>query len=526
MAVNKQNIQIKYYLNLALRYRWLIIIPFVISMAIGLFVVFTSPKMYSAQTLILVEPQRVPTNYVRSIVSSDIESRISNISQQIMSRTNIEKIINEYGLLSEEQFNDMYSEDKLQMIRKRILVKVTRARGADAFSVSFNGKDPHKVMNVANALASYFINENLKVREAQAVGTSDFLENEKTIMLGRLEQVEKALREYQTKHMGELPEQLNSNLNILGRLQEQLNKREERLSDAKYRLALLKKQSTIIPTNDGEVPVTAMPSDATDLAQLKSEYAMLKAKYTDRHPDVVKTKNLIKEMEANLRAATSQSVGEKEGPDSQNAEAGYLQSRPYQDIELEISTLKKDISELSKEIKYYQARVEATPKREQELMSLTRDYNNILSSYNSLLNRKLEAEIAVNMEKKQKGEQFRIIDPAKLPEKPISPNVAKLFAIFFIVGLGSGCAIIFIIDFMDLSFKSKEDLEAVAGTDVLITIPVLQQPKMRKWRVLGSMAYGLTIAVSAGLFLIFSFITIEGIDRSTELAFKIIGTMR
>ena len=157
-------------------------------MIIGIYLAFTLPKIYSSQTLILVEPQRVPASYVQSIVSTNIESRINTISQQIMSRTNIEKIINEYKLLDDPKYEKMYQEDKLEMIRKQITVSVTRAGGADAFTVSFQGKDPQKVMNVANALASYFIDENLKVREAQAIGTSDFLENEKAGMLKRLEE--------------------------------------------------------------------------------------------------------------------------------------------------------------------------------------------------------------------------------------------------------------------------------------------------------------------------------------------------
>ena len=523
MAAGNQNIQIDHYINLALKHRWFIIIPFCISMVIGIYMAFTLPKVYSSQTLILVEPQRVPTNYVQSIVSTDIESRISTISQQIMSRTNIEKIINEYKLFDDPKYDNMYQEDKLEIVRKQITVSVTRARGADAFSVAFQGKDPQKVMNVANALASYFIDENLKVREAQAIGTSDFLENEKNTMLKRLEEVEKSLQTYRTTHMGELPEQLASNLSILNRLQEQLNQRGERLSNAQYRLALLRNQNISTSSTSGVTGPGA--GETSDLEQLRNQLQILQAKYTDRHPDVVKTKKLIADIENSLKHQGAQDNGTSD-EDASSEQYSYRYSREYQELDLEIKNLTKEISDIEKEIKIYQARIEITPKREQELMSLTRDYNNILESYNSILNRKLEAEIAVNMEKKQKGEQFRIIDPAKMPEKPISPNMKKLFLLFLAAGLGSGGGIIFLIDFMDTKFKSKDEVETFTGLPVLATVPVVIQPKMKKIRAISNAFCTVSVIFSFGLFAIFGIITIKGIDQSIELAGKIISIVR
>ena len=520
MASANQNIQIEHYISLALKHRWFIIIPFCISMLVGICMAFTLPKIYSSQTLILVEPQRVPTNYVQSIVSTDIESRISTISQQIMSRTNIEKIINEYNLFDDPKYDNMYSEDKLEVVRKQITVSVTRARGADAFSVAFQGKDPQKVMNVANALASYFIDENLKVREAQAIGTSDFLENERNAMLKRLEEVEKALQDYRTQHMGELPEQLESNLSILGRLQEQLNQREERLSNAQYRLTLLRDQNVSTSTSGG---ATAGPGETSDLEQLRNQLKILQAKYTDKHPDVVKTKKLIADIENDLKNQVGQHSNDPNADAQQNF---YRHSREYQELDLEIKNLTSEIKDLEREIKLYQQRVEVTPKREQELMSLTRDYNNILETYNSILNRKLEAEIAVNMEKKQKGEQFRIIDPAKLPEKPVSPNMKKLFLLFLAAGLGSGGGIIFLMDFMDTKFKSKDEVESFTELPVLATVPVVSQPKTKRLKAIGNAFCLVSVLFSIGLFGVFGIITVKGIDQSIELAGKIINIVR
>ncbi|MBW1821780.1 MAG: protein GumC, partial [Deltaproteobacteria bacterium] len=200
-------------IEIILRQRWYIIIPFCLSMMIGIYYALTLPKVYSATTLILLQPQRVPTNYVQSIVSVDLDSRINTLSQQILSRTNLEKIINEFKLYSGPNSGNMFMEDKIGSMRKRIIVDVTRnRRNTNAFSISFKGKDPEKTMRVTNALANYFIDENLKNREAQAIGTSDFLDDELSTMRKRLEEVEQALKNYREAYMGGLPEQLESNL--------------------------------------------------------------------------------------------------------------------------------------------------------------------------------------------------------------------------------------------------------------------------------------------------------------------------
>ena len=190
-------------IGIVLRRRWFIIIPFCLSMIAGIYLSVTLPKEYQAETLILIEPQRVPQNYVQPIVSSDLDTRISTISQQIMSRTNLEKIIERFKLFSAPKYEKMYMEDKVESIRKRVSVEVTRVRNdAEAFNISFIWADREKVMNIANTLATYFIDQNLKVREAQAVGTSNFLDDELNTMKIRLMGVEENLKKYRETYMG------------------------------------------------------------------------------------------------------------------------------------------------------------------------------------------------------------------------------------------------------------------------------------------------------------------------------------
>ena len=184
------------------RRRWYLLLPFCLSLIVGIVLVVVLPKIYTASTMILVQPQKVPDEYVRSIVSTDIDSRINTISQQILSRSNIERIIKEFNLFSAPDQRSMFMEDKVELMRKWIsvdLIREDRRGPADAFSISFKGRDPNLVTKVTNALATYFIDENIRVREEQASGTSDFLDDELGDTRLKLEKQEEALKEYRAR---------------------------------------------------------------------------------------------------------------------------------------------------------------------------------------------------------------------------------------------------------------------------------------------------------------------------------------
>ena len=201
----------EYIIKTIVQRRWFLIIPLMVALVVGSILAIKLPKVYEAETLILIEPQRVPTNYVQAVVSTEeVADRISTLSQQILSRTNLEKIINEFGLYAGPGSENMFLEDKVNALKKNINIEVTRnRRETNAFSITYRGGNPEKVMNITNTLATFFIDENLKARESQAIGTSDFLETELESMRRKLEQKEKTLEAFRTSNMGELPEQLN-----------------------------------------------------------------------------------------------------------------------------------------------------------------------------------------------------------------------------------------------------------------------------------------------------------------------------
>jgi polysaccharide chain length determinant protein (PEP-CTERM system associated) len=462
---------VKKYLDIAKRRKYWVIIPFLATILGGLAYVLTVPKVFEAKTLILVQEQSVPKDIVRPIVAEDIDERLRTISQQVTSRTNLEKIVRDYQL-SKGEGSALGMDELVESMRRKITIDVSKGGGArgsiSAFTIAYRGKDPKKVMEVANALASNFISQNLEIRESQVLGTSSFLSGELESARINLAAKEEQLKEYRERYMGGLPDQLNANLAMLQRLQSQLEQLNRNLGDAENRRLLV--QQTMDEVRKGRQKVvspSAQGSETSDLPTLKNELAALEAKYTSNHPDVIRLKKTIETLEASEA---------KQGADSSTKATGLSKTeqalvQQVRDIELDMANTKAEMKRVQGEMAVYQKRVEDTPKREQELFSLNRDYGNLKELYDSLLKRKLEADIAVSMEKKQKGEQFRVIDPAKVPTHPVQPDVRRILLMVLVAGLGLGGALAYFVEMMDSSLRNADDLEKELKVPILVSIP-------------------------------------------------------
>ena len=528
----KQQIDPRYYLSLLSRRRWYFIVPFCLLIIVGCLLAVKLPKIYQATTLILIQPQSVPKEYVRPVVSEGAESRISNISQQIMSRSNLENIINQFNLYGQKDQAGMFIEDKIADLRKRITIdlsKRTKRDDPEAFSVSFEGENPQKVVAVANALASNFIDENIKTRESQAVGTSNFLQDQLQSTRARLEELEQALKTYREKYMGGLPGQLDTNLKILERLQGQLIDRQTAIRDAKNRSILLNQQlaemqnysaAAAAAGTDGEAGM----DDAVKLGQLQKQLEDLQNQYTDRHPDVVRMKEKIENLKSSLAVQGTQpgadnTAGGKTGPAAlpmMSRSRTLLQSQ-QSEVQNEIVSLEAEIPRLQKQIEFYERLVDETPNREQELLTLKRDYENMQKSYNSLLDRKLQAEVAVNLEKMQIGEQFRVLDYAKLPSKPVKPDMRRLFTLVLAAAIGTGVGLIFLLEYLDTSFKKIEEIDTHLGLPVLAIIPQMAEKKDLLWHRANQVATMVSLLVGAVLLGAFALLAAKGVEPAKEL---------
>jgi polysaccharide chain length determinant protein (PEP-CTERM system associated) len=468
-------------------------------------------------------------------VSSSIGERISTISQQVLSRSNLEQIIDQFGLY--EDSVGMYQEDKIDGLRKRIKVNIDHARqGAEAFSISFTGSEPQRVMRVANTLASYFMDENLKVREAQAIGTSEFLDAELDKTKKRLEEKEQNLAAFRTKYLGGLPDELNTNLRTLDRMQQEVTDKGLLLRETNNSISQLDSQISSMAAkkeNSGggndfqDFDFDEFESEEDSrLQSAQEQYEALLLRYTEKHPDVKKLKKIIEKLKENIEAEKKKKEEEEETSsvepeDDLLPDMGWDPVAPLRaqrgQLVAEANNIKNEIAAIQEKMKVYQQRVEDTPKRELELQALTRDYGNIQEVYNSLLDRKLEAELSVNMEKKQKGEQFRILDYARLPEKPISPNVKLMFLLSIAGGLGLGGGVLFLKELLNFSVIQRDDqIETELGLPILASIPPLEKPGTKRRQKVEWILFICCSGYAAVFLAFFAILNQKGLDRTID----------
>lgn len=468
-GIRRDKNDMEFYIGMVSKWYWIVLITLALSLSFGIYRVLTLQNFYEAQTVILVQPRNLSPDVVRTIVSEETNIRITTLAQRIQSRTNLEKIIREFNLFSGDSQQEMFMEDKVAVLRKRISVELTRGRNrtADSFTVSYRGTDPVRVTQITDALAANIIEENLKLRESLVLGTNSFLETELKTMRVKLVETEAKLKEYRERYMGGLPEQLESNLSILDSLNERLTevRAEVRMSKDRLDIFLQRANQPVDPTLD-EVPVRSLTKEQ-ELARLREELNFRLKRYTEYHPDVLQVKSAIEQLEAE--------------PD-EAAVAQRPQTRPLTAFEqqraallAEVRANEKERNDLMAQIRLYKKRVEDTPKREQELISLQRDYDNIRSAYHSLLNRQIESQIAVNMEKQQKGGQFRIIDPARVPEKPMVPDMKKLILFILVGGLGLGCGIVALLEVTMQTFRGTGSVEMYTSLPVIANIPTIHE---------------------------------------------------
>jgi polysaccharide chain length determinant protein (PEP-CTERM system associated) len=486
------------YLEIGLRRKWYIILPFAFSILISFGVYKYLPKVYKATTLILVQPQSVPENYVRPTITDTVINRLNTIGQEIMSRTRLEKVIEEFTLYPNLR-KKVPMEEVVETMRKAIEVKVQeekKERTRNSFTISYEGEEPKTVMMVTNKLASLFIEENLKVRELQAGGTSEFISRELVAMEDRLKRKDQEIRVFKERNMGQLPQQLDANLRILEQLQQQLRTMSEKIRGAEDRaiifqgqLEQLKKlgpRGDSLPNQEALNPPRIREDPVAQLNALKRELASLQTRLKETHPDVIDLKKKIAAFESQMEGKSTspqeeEKIATKNLPPPRldpDTERFYRQlTEQYNSALLEAKRLKEEEKNLKEQMNLYQRRIEETPKREQELALLSRDYDLLKTNYQSLLDKNLQAQMAENLERKQKGEQFKILDPAVLPEKPIKPDRNKILLIGGLLGMVLGMGLTWFRESLDESFRTVSDVEEYLGIPVLATIPNLKEEK-------------------------------------------------
>jgi polysaccharide chain length determinant protein (PEP-CTERM system associated) len=450
--------------------------------AVTFVVVMRLPAVYHAESLVLIEGQRIPERYVPATVDDELSNRLSMLTQQIKSYTALLDTIQKFDLYQEER-KTMVEEEVIAMMRNDIDVKVVPGWSRQtfpAFTISYEGSNPGLVARVAEELTRKFRDENLKMRGDQARGTQQFLESQLNQARTELEKQEAKLKEFREQYHGELPAQTSALLGRLNRLELQLkgvqdsqrNAEQQKvvlgnsLSSAQNSLATFRElasQAAAVPTSSGGLTRPGAPSD---LQKAEALLANLRMRYSESHPDVVRTMAQVEFLRRIEAEHAAPPAAETEGAEQQPAEtagdaaagrpnftlASSMQEHEdrVRNIQVQIQllvdeqvSLEKDKARILAEMTDTQRRVEALPLVDQELAKVMRDYDTSRSNYHKLLDQKKEADVAANMELLQKSERLVVLDMPRVPSRPIRPKREMLIAMGCVGGLALGMVLAF-----------------------------------------------------------------------------------
>ncbi len=520
----KQSLLFKKTIDLFLRKRAIIITLVLLSMPVGLGVYLKTPKVYQSSTLLSYQQQKINPNKLSPDVMTQIRDIVSTITQIATSQTNLEKLIKSFGLYPEAvQYRPM--EDVVEMMRRDI--SINPSRQGDTFRITYFGKDPAQVVKVANALAARFIEENLKYREERAAETSTYTNQELEMAKSVMDEKEAAMRDYKLKHFNEMSDQRVSNVSRLISLQEQYQKKQESILELERTKVLIQDQMNFrkkmsdsdkltARSSENATPVEgpAVGSRIEQINKLKSHLAYLLGRYTENHPEVKRLKKLLAQVEAeelaNPTVVASPSQNGSLATTGAPSGAGTLDKTNLEmesqlkNISLSITAIEREMDELRKTISQFEGWVAAAPVREAEWSSLTREYGELKKHYDILVSQNLQAISNLNLERRQKGSQFKIEDPAQFPEKPVKPDFIKIMALAIAAGAGLGFGYAFVTSYFDQSFRQLGEIEEFLNVPVICTIAYIEtsQEVLEKKRrfLIGLLLLLVASLLVAGLF--------------------------
>jgi polysaccharide chain length determinant protein (PEP-CTERM system associated) len=480
------------YTTVLKRRWWIIAIPAIIFPIVGYGITFLVQPQYVSQTLVLVEQQKVPESYVKAVVTEDLSGRLASMKEQILSRSRLQPIIERLNLFAGQGTMD----DRIEKTRKNIGItpiqsEIARSNGLPGFFISFKANDARTAQLVCGEIQSLFVNESISDREGIAAGTTDFLKGQLADAKAKLDEQDAKLAKFQQTYMGKLPGAEASNINMLTTLNTQLDAATQALSRLEQNKQYAESMMTIQQQNQAqsmEHGGVGPQAQQLELQRLLSEEADLTSRYTDDYPDVRAVKSKIADLRQKIAQAPPPSAtplsSTPKATDSVSAQQFRLQLRA---MDSEIAQKKHDQAAIEAQLRTYQERVAASPEVEEEYKSITRDNQQAQAFYDSLLAKMNDSKMATDLEKRQQGESFKVMDEPNLPESPTFPKRPVFLGGGLGAGLALGLLIVALLEYLDTAVRSERDIWAFTKLPTLGVIGFNgeQEPVMMKRRWFG-----------------------------------------
>ncbi len=492
---------VKQYWAAIRRRRHSMFLAFVITWATACAVAWLLPPRYRSSATIDMEGPKVPKQFVVPNVESDSQEQLESLTHEVLSRSRLQRIIDDLHLYS-TGFAGLIPSDKVAAMRTDIqidqVLTPTKPPRLTGFTISYSGRNPRLVQAVASRLASLFMEANLQAREKQSESTTAFLDQQLQEARADLDEQSKRVKQFKTQFVGQLPGELQSNLQILNGLQIRLQQANEALNRSEqHKLYLSSMLSAYRDTPSLAITGTAgTPADVDALlARLKAELAGLKSRYTDKHPAVVQVQDQIAKAEK-LKVEVDK---------DRDDDTGLPLSRGVAEIksqvkgtDLDIQNRKKEIASIQSTMQTYEARLKETPVREQQLADLTRGYDQSRQSYEDLLEKKNGSALATDLEKAQQGAQFTLSDPPGFPVSPYFPNRLLTTLGGLAAALFAAIGVAMMRETLDDCIHADMEIKTISKVPVLISIPPLTTARdvsRARWRTIGEFTCATVVLV-------------------------------
>ncbi len=494
------------------RRRWFLLGPLFAIGLCGFLLAKMWPVRYRSQGLIMIENQQVSSQYVTPNVVTSAEDRLQSMTDQILSRSRLQHLIEQFDLYPEVP-GGLAAGDAIDALRKDIKVEPVQASARSGelteFRISYLASTAETAQHVVNQLTSLFIDENERSRNEQSAGTTNFLANQLEEARQQLADAEQKLNGYKMQYLGELPEQEQSNLQILNGLQAQFSAESAELDRVEQDKTYLESMRAEYQSLGPAVSTASGSSQPESLPQLRARLAELQTRYTDRYPEIIQLRSEIarveklqQQKEKTEGANSSNSPSQDSAADNAQPNLIEINSR-LKAVDADLQNRRSQIDSLRQRIQTLQSHLNLTPVRGEQLAEVTRNYQDAKERYESLLQKESQSELATNLEKRQQGDQFRIIDPATLPVRPAEPNRAEIILGSWFMGLLAGLGLVAVMEATDTRLQGMTDLEAATSLPVLVSVPLLQSPldlaDLRRHHLVEALTAASLAVVSLGL---------------------------
>jgi len=475
---NEYELTLADYLSIMRRHAPYVIGIFLLALSIAVVVAFVIPPTYRATGIILVEPQDASEGVVARTPRNDLDEKINVIRQRVMTRESLLQIINKYSLFKDRAGSSTTTE-LIEKMRSQISVEsinhnpAQQGRSAIAFSISFEDRHPEVALQVTNDLVTLFLDWNVKLRTEGAIETTSFLSQEADRIKTEVDRLEDKIRAYKKQNGDNLPEQLNLRATMMARAENDLYSVERDIRSGNEELRSLEAELSAAKHGMSDDPSQTLPA-------LRAEYTKLSAVYTESHPDLKALRRKIDALEQGGSPLEAKS-----------AQANVTSLAVFR-IQTRVDAVNARLDSLAQQKKMLQAKIsqnehamEQTPRVAQALDVLIRDRDSAQRKFDEIRNKKMNAQIAQNLESENKSEKFALLEPPILPEKPFKPDRVKILALGLFLSIAASAGGVMFLELIDKRIRGVEAFTHVLGNRPLVVIPFLQteEEARRKYRL-------------------------------------------